>query len=238
MTTNELFINMKKKIHETTVEKFRTNFKAYGYTEKNSELNSGGDLKPDFLTIMDSFVKEWYEIDKKYKGCKLTFTSGNDNFHQGITKYTSRHTKGEAIDIVLPEHCHASFKNLLNQYKFRYNGFNYLDEYTNPTSLSSGGHFHISYRQGDPEGSSKDNGQTTTSSSDVATTSGSTTQLASSVPSSDEDVKKAYQFMKPLFLSLEPVKKQMQGKLTHTESFTSDSKIINEVERIKDIMKL
>lgn len=72
-------------------------------------------------------------------------------------------------------------------------------------------------------------------------TSGSTSISSSSVPSSDENVKRAYGFMTPFLSALEPLKQQMQdkiNKLTQQESTTNDKKIINEVERIKNIMKL
>lgn len=234
---------MKKYIHEITADQFRDSFKSLGHSEKGSELTSGGDIQPDFLNIMDSFVKEWTQIDQN-KVCKLTFTSGNDAFHKGITKYTSRHTKGEAVDVVLPQNCHLSFKQLLNQYKSRYNGFNYIDEYTNPTSMATGGHFHISYREGDPEGSSKNTQsttQTTTTTASTVATTGSTTPSNSAVPSSDEDVKRAYGFMTPFLSALEPLKQQMQdkiNKLTQNESVGTNKKVITEIERIKDIMKL
>jgi len=234
---------MKNRIEEVTVGQFRDNFKSLGYSEKGSELTSGGDLQLDFLNIIDEFVKEWSQVDKN-KVCKLTFTSGNDSFHKNITAYTSRHTKGEAVDVVLPENCHSSFIQLLNMYKTKYNGFNYIDEYRNPTSHATGGHFHISYRAGHPEGGkSNEKNQSTTQDTTQKTevTSGSTTPSTDKVPTSDENVKKAYGFMTPFLSSLEPLKQQMQdkiNKLVQKESVTNDKKIITEIERIKNIMKL
>jgi hypothetical protein len=221
---------MKNRIEEVTVGQFRDNFKSLGYSEKGSELTSGGDLQLDFLNIIDEFVKEWSQVDKN-KVCKLTFTSGNDSFHKGITAYTSRHTKGEAVDVVLPENCHSSFIQLLNQYK-------------NPTSHATGGHFHISYRAGHPEGgksNEKNQSTTQTTTQKTEVTSGSTTPSTDKVPTSDENVKKAYGFMTPFLSSLEPLKQQMQdkiNKLVQKESVTNDKKIITEIERIKNIMKL
>jgi hypothetical protein len=47
--------------------------------------------------------------------------------------------------------------------------------------------------------------------------------------------------MTPFLSSLEPLKQQMQdkiNKLVQKESVTNDKKIITEIERIKNIMKL
>lgn len=76
------------------------------------------------------------------------------------------------------------------------------------------------------------------SQSNQTTSPSQTTSSISAAPSSNKNVGRAYGFMTPFLSSLEPIKKQMQDKLTQTESFTSDNKIINEVKRIKDIMKL
>lgn len=233
---------MKNRIEEVTVGQFRDNFKSLGYSEKGSELTSGGDLQFDFLNIIDEFVKEWSQVDKN-KVCKLTFTSGNDSFHKGITAYTSRHTKGEAVDVVLPENCHSSFIQLLNLYKTKYNGFNYIDEYRNPTSHATGGHFHISYRAGQPEGGKSDNKtqtttQTTTQKTEV--TSGSTTPS----PSVSSTGSKSLSFLSPVLSGLESVGKQWKSEFDkkiasmQKESVDKDKKIISEIDRIKNIMKL
>ena len=140
---------MKNNINEISSSEFRNKFKSLGFTEKGSELTSGGEINSAFLDIMNNLVTDW----KKMGGsnCPLTFTSGNDKFHKNITDYVSRHTKGEAIDAVLPSGCHSSFITLLKSYKTKYNGFDYIDEYRNPTKKATAGHFHMSYRAGQPE---------------------------------------------------------------------------------------
>ena len=142
---------MKNNINEISSSEFRNKFKSLGFTEKGSELTSGGEINSAFLDIMNNLVTDW----KKMGGsnCPLNFTSGNDKFHKNITDYVSRHTKGEAMDVTLPNGCHSSFITLLKTYKTKYNGFDYIDEYRNPTKKATAGHFHMSYRAGQPENS-------------------------------------------------------------------------------------
>jgi hypothetical protein len=137
---------------EISSSEFKSKLKSVGNAEKGNELTSGGELQSDFLDILSKFMDDWKKLKSN---CPLTFTSGNDAFHKKITSYTSRHTKGEAVDVTLDSSCHSSFKSLLDSYKTKYNGFSYIDEYTNPTAKATGGHFHISYRSGQPEGSKK-----------------------------------------------------------------------------------
>jgi D-alanyl-D-alanine dipeptidase len=160
---------------EISSSEFRTKIKELGFTEKGNELTSGGDLKSDLLDIVSSLVAEW---KKSNPNCPLNFTSGNDSFHKGITTYVSRHTKGEALDVTLPSSCHSLFITLLNTYKSKYNGFSYIDEYTNPTAKATGGHFHMSYRSGAPEGGGKSGGGDTSTPANNTSTSNSATQTS------------------------------------------------------------
>jgi hypothetical protein len=164
---------MKKLIQllEISTSEFRTKIKGLGHSEKGSELTSGGDLNAEFLDILSLLFAEWETTNPN---CNLIFTSGNDAFHKGITTYVSRHTKGEAVDVTLDQSCRSAFITLLNTYKSKYNGFSFIDEYTNPTAKATGGHFHISYRKGDPEGSGK------SSSTDASSTDTSSTDTSSS----------------------------------------------------------
>ena len=142
-------------LFEVSASEFRTKIKTLGHIEKGSELTSGGEINPDFLNILTKLLEEW---EKANPNCNLKFTSGNDKFHKGITSYTSRHTKGEAVDVTLDQPCRSSFISLLNTYKTKYNGFSFIDEYTSPTAKATGGHFHMSYRSGAPEGGGKSGG--------------------------------------------------------------------------------
>jgi hypothetical protein len=163
---------------EISTSEFRTKIKGLGHSEKGSELTSGGDLNAEFLDILSLLFAEW---EKTNPNCNLIFTSGNDAFHKGITTYVSRHTKGEAVDVTLDQSCRSAFITLLNTYKSKYNGFSFIDEYTNPTAKSTGGHFHISYRKGAPEGSGK------SSTTDTSSTSTSSTDTSTSTSSSSSD---------------------------------------------------
>lgn len=162
---------MERNIDEASSSDFRNKIKSLGFNEKGSELTSGGEINSAFLDVMTNLVTEW----KKMGGnsCPLTFTSGNDKFHkQKKLGYVSRHTKGEAVDVTLPGGCHTSFIKLLNSYKTKYNGFSFIDEYRNPTSKATGGHFHMSYRAGQPEGGKDSQGNSYTDSPVTTTSSG------------------------------------------------------------------
>ena len=143
---------MRKFINEKTVSDLRADITKFGYSEKSGELSSGGGLQSDFVDILSYLLNEW----KKQNGelCKLTFTAGNDFFHKNRK---SRHTNGEAADVVLGSECRTNFIKILERYKSIYPGFAYIDEYTNPSKGATGGHFHLSYRQGQPEGGGKNN---------------------------------------------------------------------------------
>lgn len=144
---------MRKFINEKTVSDLRADITKFGYSEKSGELSSGGGLQSDFVDILSYLLNEW----KKQNGelCKLTFTAGNDFFHKNRK---SRHTNGEAADVVLGSECRTNFIKILERYKSIYPGFAYIDEYTNPSKGATGGHFHLSYRQGQPEGGGNNKG--------------------------------------------------------------------------------
>jgi hypothetical protein len=127
---------------EISSSEFKSKLRSVGNIEKGNELTSGGDLQPDFLDILSKLMDDWKKLKSN---CALTFTSGNDAFHKKITSYTSCHTEGRAVDVTLDSSCRSDFKTLLDSYKTKYNGFSYIDEYSNPTSKATGGHFHIQY---------------------------------------------------------------------------------------------
>lgn len=151
-----------------TSSEFRDKIKELGYEEKGSELTSGGELNADFLEILIKFFEEWKS--KNGNNCLVRFTSGNDSYHKRITKYVSRHTKGEAVDVTLDSSCHVNFEDLLSNYKTKYKGFSFINEYKKRSSQSTGGHFHISYRAGQPEGKSKTQPETKPMTSDLQKT--------------------------------------------------------------------
>jgi hypothetical protein len=71
-------------------------------TEKGSELSNGGDITvamKDKLTNLLGILATNTDFNKD-SGQKLKFSGGNDRYHQEKHP-TSRHTKGEGIDLVL-----------------------------------------------------------------------------------------------------------------------------------------
>ena len=149
---------MKKLIDllEASSSDVRSKISSLGYDENAKELTSGGELTSELSDILIKLMDDWVKIGGK--SCKLMFTSGNDKFHKN--RKNSLHKTGQAVDITLPKNCHSSFIKLLNTYKSKYNGFSFIDEYTNPSKGATGGHFHLSYKSGSPESSSSVDGDT------------------------------------------------------------------------------
>ena len=115
-----------------------------GYSEKGSEITSGGDITNDISSIVSNILKDFKQSNPNVK---VTITSGNDNFHKRLG-YKSKHTEGNAIDITLNPHNTESsndFTSILNKYKSKDSKFSFIDEYKNPSSSSTGGHFHLQY---------------------------------------------------------------------------------------------
>jgi len=156
---------MKNNINEINSSQFRNTIKSLGFSEKGSELTSGGEINSALLDIMDALVKEWKKIGGS--NCPLKFTSGNDKYHKTVG-YTSLHSKGQAMDVTLPSGCHTSFIKLLNTYKSKYKGFSFIDEYRNPSKKATGGHFHMSYNSGQPESSTVNTGVSSNSEIDTS----------------------------------------------------------------------
>jgi hypothetical protein len=124
--------------------KLRTTLDTLGYTEKGSEITSGGNITNEISTIVSNILNDF---KKSNPNVKVTITSGNDNFHKRLG-YKSKHTEGNAIDITLNPHNTESsndFTTILNKYKSKDSKFSFIDEYKTPSSASTGGHFHLQY---------------------------------------------------------------------------------------------
>ena len=217
---------------EISSTEFRTKIKSLGHSEKGSELTSGGDLNAEFLDILSLLFAEWEKINPN---CNLIFTSGNDAFHKGITTYVSRHTKGEAVDVTLDQSCRSAFITLLNTYKSKYNGFSFIDEYTNPTAKATGGHFHISYRKGDPEGSGKNSSSAGTTTGDTTgkTTSDTRSYTASEVGEPNDEFTTAAANMTRGFV--EPIVNAMTNKQNESVS-NKEKRILENIQKIKRLL--
>lgn len=140
-----LLLEQKAK-HYSSISQFKTDWKAMGNTIKVSpkypgpdELNNGGDVNGSLLGIMIELFTEYGK-----KGVQIT--GGNDVAHIGMTRTKNVHELGQAIDIVPPNgYVDQTLDTLLAKYKTKYPGFSYINEFTNPSGYSTGGHYHIQY---------------------------------------------------------------------------------------------
>jgi len=155
----------RKDLGETSAT-LRSTLGGLGYKEKGSELTSGGEVNEKLTDIVSGIFKQF---KTNYPSATVTVTGGNDKFHKGLN-YTSPHTTGNAIDVVISPYDSKSataFLNILNTTVKSTPGFTYLDEYTKPSGGATGGHYHLQY--------GKDTKQPTTSSSASTGTETSTT---------------------------------------------------------------
>lgn len=138
------FINDNQaKLNEASDE-LRSTLSDLGYQEKSGQLTSGGEITDDISGVVSDILKDFKVTNPKVK---VVVTSGNDKFHKNLG-YNSTHKVGQAVDLVIQPYTSAnakSFLNILNKYKSSNPKFNYIDEYTNPSSAATGGHFHLQY---------------------------------------------------------------------------------------------
>jgi peptidoglycan hydrolase-like protein with peptidoglycan-binding domain len=135
--------NLKQSVNETA-NMLRDTLDDLGYKEKGSELTSGGDVNNNITSIVSQILKKYKETNPNVV---VTVTAGNDNFHKKVG-YKSSHSTGNAIDITISPYNSknaSDFIKILNNTKNQNSGFNFIDEYTNPSKASTGGHFHLQY---------------------------------------------------------------------------------------------
>jgi hypothetical protein len=129
--------------------KLRATLKSLGYSEKGSEIDSGGvDINASIEKVASSIFTT---IKAEVPTLNVKVTGGNDKYHQGLS-YNSRHKAGNALDFVIspskPEQL-DQVVNILRRYAVGNNPkFRFIDEYRNPTAKATGGHFHISWGTG------------------------------------------------------------------------------------------
>ena len=141
-----------EKINETieshvNANNLKSHLSGLGY-KTQSNMDDYGDLTPTFAEMIKKVANNF----KTYlPDIKFTFGAGNDHFHR---KYgTSRHTKGNAMDITFSGGDSDKNKNLddisivLCNARQKMNGFTFIDEYRHPSAHSTGGHFHLSYSE-------------------------------------------------------------------------------------------
>ena len=133
--------------HYDSIQAFKRDWKAMGNTIKVStkysgpdELNNGGDVDGSLLGIM-------IELFTEYGKPGVEITGGNDVAHNGMTGGINIHEAGDAIDLVPPNKgVDRDLDTILEKYKNKYPGFNYINEFTHPSGYSTGGHYHLQYR--------------------------------------------------------------------------------------------
>jgi hypothetical protein len=117
-------------------------------TVKGNELKSGGEITQGIAASAFAVLSL---IKNAYPNINLKVTAGNDEFHQKNAG-SSNHKVGKAIDFTISPVTQDNLDKveaILKDYQAKIGGtpltFRYLNEYTNPTAKSTGGHFHISW---------------------------------------------------------------------------------------------
>jgi hypothetical protein len=126
----------------------RSVLKSLGYLEKNLELSSGGDISAESAKLGAAVARRLKEV---LPGSVLTFTSGNDAYHQNLT-YISRHTLGRGLDFVVSNPNKETFKIIdseLDRFVLANDpNVRYINEYKTATAAATAGHYHISWGAG------------------------------------------------------------------------------------------
>lgn len=140
---------MKKIIKEYSQQDLEKDITNSGSSIKGNEMTNNGNLNPDFINILGYIFKSGIT-----KGCKVTVTAGNDQWHKKNAP-NSKHTTGNALDMTVDSSsCRESIKKYIDTLKTQYPNISYLDEYLHPSAKATGGHLHIQYggtplKQGD-----------------------------------------------------------------------------------------
>ena len=129
--------------------KLRATLKSLGYSEKGSEIDSGGvDINASIEKVASSIFTT---IKAEIPTLNVKVTGGNDKYHQGLSS-NSRHKAGNALDFVIsPSQTNQldQVVNILRRYAVGNDpNFRFIDEYRNPSGAATAGHFHISWGGG------------------------------------------------------------------------------------------
>ena len=101
---------------EETANSLRDTVKSLGYSEKGSELTSGGNVNNEITELVAEILSQY---KKTNPNVSVKITAGNDNYHHKLN-YTSQHKLGNAIDVVLDPYNSSnasSFIKILNYFK-------------------------------------------------------------------------------------------------------------------------
>ena len=140
----------------------RNTLKSLGYSEKGSEISSGGEINSEISNIVSEILKEY---KKTNPDVNVIVTGGNDKYHQGLS-YNSKHKTGNAIDVTIEPYTSKNandFITIVKQFIQKYPKLAFRDEYTNPSKASTGKHFHLEFNS---EGVANNNVTNTNSVSD------------------------------------------------------------------------
>ena len=135
--------NLKQDVNET-VDMLRDTLDDLGYKEKGSELTSGGSVNNKLTEIVTQILQKFKQTNPDVV---VTITAGNDAYHKRLN-YKSLHSEGNAIDVTITPYNSknsSDFVKILNGVKGQNPEFSFIDEYTNPSKASTGGHFHLQY---------------------------------------------------------------------------------------------
>jgi len=121
------------------------------YAGKMSELVNGGGVHKGLLPVAKYLDEEFARAG--LGGIRVT--AGNDKYHKTANP-GSKHNKGMAFDVTPDMQGHAKdelskkeialMNEILKKAGKKYSGLSFLDEYTNPTKHSTGGHIHVEFR--------------------------------------------------------------------------------------------
>jgi len=147
----------------------RAVLKELGYVEKGTEISSSGvDITLEMSKAASAVFKT---VKQTIPAISIRVTGGNDAFHYGLVCvggawgsggrkrsgksgkcYSSRHTRGRAIDFTLSPATDAnvaSVETVLRGFAAGNNpNFRYLNEYASPTAAATAKHYHMSWGQG------------------------------------------------------------------------------------------
>ena len=139
----ELFKQKNKILNESSTV-LRQELKNLGYTEKGSEITSGGEITSEISKAVAEILKKFKELRPDVT---VKVTGGNDAYHKKVS-YNSLHKTGNAIDLVLDPRDSKTlddFLSVVKDYKSKDPKVSFIDEYRNPSSAATAPHMHISY---------------------------------------------------------------------------------------------
>jgi hypothetical protein len=133
----------KIKEYTSTPDWWKIHLRKYRLPERpypaGDELTNNGKVDGSLLGIM-------IELFAEYVKPGVEITGGNDAAHSGMTGGKNIHETGEAIDLVPGNgYVDRDLDTILEKYKNKYPGFNYINEFTNPSGYATGGHYHLQY---------------------------------------------------------------------------------------------